>query len=518
MKRIFTLIAFLCYINIATYGQVGVIDAGFGTSGAYTFPLLPGVSNVTATDMVVLPNDQIIISTDEKLQSFVSKGKLNKLTANGSLDASFGTGGFTLVEDSTFGYSNAILMPNGKILASWHKNTPNISIADDYPFLTMHNADGSLVPTFGANGQLNLPASPTGGTIGSTLVADANNNLYVLYDYNDGEVIRSYTATGAINTAFGNGGTLSFSNNGYTQMLYTPTSGGRLLVARYDINENLAISQYSLNGQLDFTYGSAGYVTIPYLIANPQGAELYTMSLQSDGKLLVHTIEYNTSDELISRVARINTNGALDASFNNNAQISTNLTTTQLFVANKLIQQADGKIVLGGVNVDLNTENAQKAFFRLNSDGTFDTNFGTNGLLALGTFNDESIYDVKLQSTGKILGLVNNDSDNAAGYIIRLLNDLNVGVLETANIHELGLYPNPVQSSFELSYELKEAQTVSIYLLDMQGHIVHNFQQNQTENGAQKHNLSLPAAIVPGAYIVSIRATNSTNNFQIIVK
>lgn len=516
MKKLLVALASFCYLGIVAYAQVGTIDASFGNSGAYTFPLNTGINGIRASNMLVLSNDQIIVSTDEEYASFLYKGKLNKLTANGALDVSFGTSGFTMVDDSTFGYGNVIQMPNGKFLASWHKNNPNITVADDYPFLTMHNADASLVTTFGTNGRLDLPASPTGGTIGSTLAADANNNFYVLYDYNNGEVIRSYTSTGAINTAFGSGGTLSFADEGYTQMIYSPTSGGRLILGRYDIDGNLSISQYLLNGQLDFTYGSAGYVTIPYLMATPDGMELYTMGLQSDGKLLVHVLEYNTSD-VLSRVARINTDGTLDPTFNNNAQIATAPLTSQIFVANKMIQQVDGKIVLGGANMDLNTENTQKAFFRLNGDGTFDNTFGTNGLLSLGTFNGEGISDVNIQSTGKIIGLVNNDN-NTAVYILRLLNNLNVGVLDNLNLHTLGLYPNPVQSSFELGYTLKETQTVSIDLRDMQGRIIRRFQENQSENGEQTHTFYLPATLAPGMYTVSIHTMNSLNSLQIIVK
>ncbi len=300
-------------------------------------------------------------------------------------------------------------------------------------------------------------------------------------------------------------------------MVYTPTSGGRLLLARYDANENFAISQYLLNGQLDFTYGSAGYVTIPYLIANPSGTELYTLGLQDDGKLLVHLFEYNASQGL-SRVARININGTLDTPFNNNAQISIVPLTTSTFLANTLIQQNDGKIILGGGNTDLNTESTQKAFFRFNNDGTFDTSFGTNGLLALGTFNNEAIFDVNLQSTGKIVALVNDDNANTAAYLIRLLNNLNVGILGALNLNEIGLYPNPIQSGFELRYELTETQTISIYLIDIQGRIAHSFQENQRENGAQIHSFSLPASIASGTYVVSIRSANNINNLHIIVK
>ncbi|MFN8396046.1 MAG: hypothetical protein U0176_15520 [Bacteroidia bacterium] len=93
-------------------------------------------------------------------------------------------------------------------------------------------------------------------------------------------------------------------------------------MARYDANGDITISRYLLSGQLDFAFGSAGYVTIPYLIANPQAQELHAIGLQADGQLLVHLTEYDAS-QVLSRVARITANGTLDVAFNNNAQLET---------------------------------------------------------------------------------------------------------------------------------------------------------------------------------------------------
>ncbi|MFN8396047.1 MAG: T9SS type A sorting domain-containing protein [Bacteroidia bacterium] len=183
-----------------------------------------------------------------------------------------------------------------------------------------------------------------------------------------------------------------------------------------------------------------------------------------------------------------------------------------------MIQQADGQILLSGGNVDLNTEDSQKAFFRLKSDGTVDNAFGTNGLVALGTFDNDWVYDVQLQSTGKIIGLVTNDLNTTPAYVIRLLNTLNLGILETSPINDLGLYPNPVQSHFELKYELTSPQSISVHLIDAQGRMVHCFQENKRENGAQTHRFSLPDALASGIYVLSLRSASSVNNLQMIVR
>ena len=245
------------------------------------------------------------------------------------------------------------------------------------------------------------------------------------------------------------------------------------------------------------------------------------MTLQTDGKALVYLFEGDSSQTL-SRVVRINANGTLDALFNANAQIGLSSNTTgQIFEPYKMIQQADGKILLGGINFDFSQETTQKALFRLNSDGTPDTTFGTNGLLSLGTFDLEYIGDIGIQNTGKIIALVGTFDYNIVpiAYFIRLLNNLNVGVLERATLNELGLYPNPVQGSFELSYELTEATPIQVDLLDIQGRIVHTLQTTQLENGQQTHRFEFPVNMATGTYTVSIISGNSVrNNLQILVK
>ncbi|MFN8396044.1 MAG: hypothetical protein U0176_15510 [Bacteroidia bacterium] len=70
MKKIFAAAAFF-YLTIVAFGQVGTIDASFGASGAYTFPIGSGINTVEARQMVVLSNDQIIVASDGKYAPFL---------------------------------------------------------------------------------------------------------------------------------------------------------------------------------------------------------------------------------------------------------------------------------------------------------------------------------------------------------------------------------------------------------------------------------------------------------------
>lgn len=516
VRKTASIFSLLICVVTAAFGQVGTFDATFGSAGAYTFPIPQGADFVSGNNLIVLPNDQILVQTADQYQPFFAKGKLHRLTAGGTPDASFGMGGTTLIQDSIYSSSmDFLVMPNGKIASFWHENPQSPIMINNIPFIRMHNADGSIATNFGANGRVAVPYSPSGGIVEGKIVTDGSN-LYILYPYNGAQTIRSYTSTGAVNNAFGNSGVLVLSNSDEAQIVYTPTAGGRLLFI-VPTASGMQIKRLLLSGLTDFSYGSAGIVTV-LKTSFTADCGVFSAELQNDGKLIVHGYEFGATQILI-RVVRIDANGMVDAAFGNNAQIPQNATNGSFFVGNDIVQQPDGKILLAGLNIDTATENSQKAFFRLNSDGTFDSGFGINGLLSLGAFGTETLAEVALQSTGKIIGLVDGGNSGTAAYVIRLLNNLNVGVLQNSKLTELGLYPNPIVSQFELSYELGSSAAISINLVDAQGRTVHSFQTQQKEDGKQVHSFSLPSTVAAGFYTLVIQSDNgSSNNLQILVK
>ncbi len=516
VRKTASIFSLLICIGTAAFGQVGTFDAGFGSAGAYTFPIPQGADFVSGNNLIVLPNDQILVQTAEKYDQFepLAKGKLNRLTTGGMIDASFGTGGATLIQDSIFSHSlDFLVMPNGKIASLACSARQTTSASDKPPFITMYNTDGSVDANFGINGRVLLPATPHGRFTLAKIITDGSN-FYILYeDDNAGQVIRSYTSTGAVNGAFGNSGVISFTSMEYARIIYTPIMGGRLLLV--DALQ-IKIKRLLLSGLTDFSYGNSGTATAPNVNSS---SFCGFVGLQSDGSLLVPVSDYGAG-RFNTRIVRVDASGVVDAAFGNNAQIS-QAVNGSLFIAADLVQQPDGKILLAGYNIDTATENSQKAFFRLNGDGTADNSFGVNGLLSLGAFDGEGLVIVGLQSTGKIIALVEVDinGNSTAAYVIRLLNNLNVGVLQNSKLTELGLYPNPIVSQFELSYELGSSAAISINLVDAQGRTVHSFQTQQKEDGKQVHSFSLPSTVAAGFYTVVIQSDNgNSNNLQILVK
>ena len=152
-------------------------------------------------------------------------------------------------------------------------------------------------------------------------------------------------------------------------------------------------------------------------------------AVQSDGKIiLVGAAQMNTFGDYDFAVTRLNADGSLDTTFGTNGKktISFNLggvdadnnLNADLDVANCVAIQSDGKIVVGGYAQRDGNGNFDFAVVRLNTDGSLDTNFSSDGkaLVAFdyGGNGDDRATGVAIQADGKIV-LVGTCEQNASG-------------------------------------------------------------------------------------------------------
>ena len=137
---------------------------------------------------------------------------------------------------------------------------------------------------------------------------------------------------------------------------------------------------------------------------------VYSLAVQPDGKLVLggYFTSMNGSAEStttgVNRIARLNADGTLDASFN--AIGGTGLGGANNIV-NSVAVQADGRLVLGGAFTSVNgsalsTTTGVNRIARLNMDGTLDTSFNAIGGTGLGGTNG-SVLSVAVQADGKLV-------------------------------------------------------------------------------------------------------------------
>lgn len=159
---------------------------------------------------------------------------------------------------------------------------------------------------------------------------------------------------------------------------------GKVLLGGINIRGAHSIGRFNVDGMLDVGFDP-----------NPNGAVL-SMALQADGKVLLGgfftALQPNGAASPTTRnyVARVNTDGTLDAGFDPNAE----------FYVYSLAVQTDGKIVLGGFFRTLQPNGApspttRNYVARVNSDGTLDAGFDPNPSFW--------VYCVAVQADGKVV-------------------------------------------------------------------------------------------------------------------
>jgi uncharacterized delta-60 repeat protein len=158
------------------------------------------------------------------------------------------------------------------------------------------------------------------------------------------------------------------------------------------------IARLNQNGGIDISFNPGAGADNP----------VYALAVQPDGKVLIGGTFSTFNGVPRNGIARLNSNGTLDAAFNPGT--GANGTVRAIAV------QSDGKILIGGGFIQVNNQPFQ-SIARLNPNGSIDTSFDP------GDGADAAVRSLALQSDGKILiGGDFNDFDEApVNFIARLL-------------------------------------------------------------------------------------------------
>ena len=161
------------------------------------------------------------------------------------------------------------------------------------------------------------------------------------------------------------------------------TASGQFIIGggftSYNGTQRTRVARVNANGSLDATF-SAG-----------QGADanVWALAVQPDGKVILGGEFTSVGGQVRSHIARLNANGTLDTTFNpgTNAPNGTVWAVTL---------QGDGKILIGGEFTAVGGS-LVGGIARLNADGTVDSTFNP------GAGTDGVVYAIGLQADGKIL-------------------------------------------------------------------------------------------------------------------
>jgi uncharacterized delta-60 repeat protein len=373
----------------------GSLDTSFGAGGFVTLNLPGNTSRITA---LTVQSDGKIVAVGPSDNSNTRNFIVVRLNPDGSPDFSFDGDGLLTVDFGGSDEATAVaVQPDGKIVvAGWSAgpggNDVNLAVA-------RINTNGSFDSFFHGDGKV---VTDNG--------VDLELKDVVLTLQSDGKIIVAgpnavtgeakklvmvrYASDGNLDTTFGTGGIVLNAKPPEVQSLFLQPDG-KIVVVNANVF-GLTIARFNTNGTLDLSFGGGDGIAVG---SNPNVSSS-AMLLQGD-KLV------GLRSGLAAGLVRVNlADATLDTSFGTGGIADTGFGTS---LSGAVAAQTDGKLIFAGTTSVSNTVPAF-ALARFNTNGSLDTSFGAGGRVATnfplvggGNNAQESAREVAIQSDGKII-------------------------------------------------------------------------------------------------------------------
>ena len=511
MRSLNTLLCASTLLATAAHAQLsGELDLTFSSDGIATCDF-PSNYDDRGLCMVVQPDGKILMGGGSHQGNGV-KFALARFNPDGSLDASFGSGGRVATQvgsppslDEAF-YALA-LQPDGKIVAVGRSYAGNGYLAAVHRY----NANGTLDATFSGDGKQmdNLGAGnddayysvaiqDDGGiVVGGVAKASAE------YD----AVVARYTPSGALDASFSGDGfaTLDIGgvDNRANAMVLQPD--GKVVIAGQTgnaaVDSDFLLARFTTSGTLDAGFGTNGTVISAFSTGTDWA---YALVRQPDGKLIAGGLVTNGVAANIG-LARYDADGMPDDDFGSNGLTFYNYSNA--CYARALALMPDGRIAVAG-----NSAVALIAAM-FNADGSVDMNFSTDGVASPALGGTAFGYAAAVQADYKLLvaGQAVQGAAQNNFIIARYYTGMNIGVEEVSEaVTALRVLPNPASDALELRFAVERSERITINLLDAQGRVVDALLSMTVQPmGEQRLRLVLPASLAPGEYTMVVAGERS---------
>ncbi len=338
---------------------------------------------------------------------------LARYNDNGALDTGFDTDGKLNTSFGTVGDSAAAiaLQADGKIVAAGGAGTQFALARYGASGSLDTNADSDPETHFDTDGKVTTTVSKDSSDVAQAVAVQEDGKIVVAGSTNAGNgdsdfVLARYHPNGALDSSFGGDGivTTDIGSGSSDDAMAVVVQPNAKIVAAGGSDGTFALARYDQDGSLDSGFGTGGKLTTPIGASSSANA----MALQPDGKILVAGSSSSGGNGDFA-LARYNANGAPDAGFDTDGQLTTDIGTMTSDAVEAVALQPDGKIVAAG------SSEGDFALARYNPNGSLDTNadadpgthFDTDGILTTDISGDGTSEDiamgVALQPDGKIV-------------------------------------------------------------------------------------------------------------------
>lgn len=378
----------------------GDLDESFDGDGKVTTVTAP---MEYGEDLAIQPNGKIVVAgTSGDAQGYQGDFALARYNEDGSLDTSFdGDGKLTTDFGAVERASALAVQSNGKIVVAGHSNlTGYFNFA-----LARYNPDGSLDTSFGDGGKSTVLVDPD--TEAYAVAVQPDGKIVVAgYRNMDGDdpdvVVARYNEDGSLDggasdstpgDSFDGDGRLrtDFSHDPRTwggsdeahDLVIQPDGkivvAGKTLIPGYPVSgtDDFALARYNQDGSPDTSFDGDGEITTDF---GGSSERAFALTVQPDGRLVVAGQSYNSQNGGDFALARYNSNGSLDTSFDTDGKLTTPIGPGEDW-AYDLAVQPEGKTVVAGARMDVDNGGWDFALARYNQDGSLDPLFDADGKL-----------------------------------------------------------------------------------------------------------------------------------------
>jgi uncharacterized delta-60 repeat protein len=278
----------------------GTPDATFGGGDGISIVQV-GLSEDYAYDLELLPSGKILLAGASSVPGFTYKrAVVMRLLPDGTLDNSFGTGGYTTLQlggNSEDSFRCISVLASGRFIAAGYS--------------TINNTENALMAGFEADGTLNTDFAINGIYSGATIsevfdMAVDGNAVYLAgrisstggFDMG----LSCFDTTGTVNTSFGSGGTVMANYNPIDAALgVTVQADGKIICVGTTGqgafgNRDMFITRYLPTGVIDPTFATGGYAIIP---VSASFEEANCIALQADGKIILAGFASFTNNDMV---------------------------------------------------------------------------------------------------------------------------------------------------------------------------------------------------------------------------
>ena len=349
---------------------------------------------------VKVQSDGKILAAGDAVFSAIDSFVVSRLTADGRLDASFGTAGhaaINTVDEPHYGLRGLTIQADGKMLLTgdFGRGSPVTQTVGVARLLSSGGVDtsfnGSGTPgqnylsipnTFGPSDLEYYYQTPVGKDI--RIQADGKVLVSAHFAARSGArqaIVVRFNANGVLDNTYGVNGIAKTNFPAGSRGLSMDIDGAGRIVLFSTAERFIYFARFDTSGLLDPAFGSGGMTVIPLADDVRLTSEPSRLVVLPTGKLLAVSSGHRAGDGVLGLV-QLEANGAIDSSFGADGFSFASVTPGQVNGARSrgAAIMADGRIVVAALTVNGICCDTPAVLVRFLPNGSLDAGFGNGGL------------------------------------------------------------------------------------------------------------------------------------------